>query len=208
MITLHHLNFSRSTRVIWLLEEIGIEYNLVAHQRGADFRAPPALKAVHPLGKAPVIEDGDLKLAESGAILRYIDSHYADGRFSPTEGSQDGAVHDEWLQYVESSAALPIMMLMIGGMAGGLPEGLAGFAQPELQKTLDYIERSVAAGPYLMGDQFTLADIQMSYMLDLADSAGMLTGRDGLKTYLERAKARPAFAKAVEVGGPMAYPRQ
>ena len=161
MLTLHHLNYSRSIRVIWLLEELGIEYDLVKYERDANFRAPPELKAIHPLGKAPVLVDGDLTLAESAPILAYIDERYGERRFSPPIDSDAAAVHDEWLQYVESSAALPIMMTSLGKRMGGLPDGLAKFTGPEVTKTLDYIGAGVGEGPYLMGEQLMLADIQM-----------------------------------------------
>lgn len=176
MITVHHLNFSRSSRVLWLLEELGLDYELISYRRDAGFRAPPELKAVHPLGKAPVIEDGDLVLAESAAILAYINATYGAGRLAPPAGTRDAAVHDEWLQYSESSAGFPIMMTLIGGMTGGLPDGLRGFTAPELARTLDYLEQGVAPGPYLMGDAFTLADIQLSYLLASAEHAGLLGG--------------------------------
>jgi glutathione S-transferase len=170
-------------------------------------RAPPSLKDVHPLGKAPVIEDGNLTLAESAVILRYIDDTYGEGRFAPRPDTPDAVIHDEWLHYAESSAALPIMITLLGGMTGGLPEGLKAFTQPELAKTLDYIEAGLTPGPFLMGESFTLADIQMSYLLLLAESTGLLNGHPALGEYLRRLEARPAFAKAVEVGGPAARSR-
>ncbi|MGI4747894.1 MAG: glutathione S-transferase family protein [Janthinobacterium lividum] len=207
MITVHHLNFSRSTRILWLLEELGLAYRLVAYRRDAGFRAPSELKAVHPLGKAPIIEDGDLKLAESAAILRYIDDRYGTGEFSPPAGSDEAAVHDEWLHYAESSAGLPIMITLIGSMTGGLPPSVEAFTRPELTATLDYISKAVTPGPYLMGEQFTLADIQMSYLLEMARYVNLLGNHPELVTYLDRIEARPAFARAVEAGGPMAPPK-
>lgn len=203
MITLHHLNYSRSFRVLWLLEELGTPYELVTYQRDANFRAPETLKAVHPLGKAPVIQDDVLTLAESSAILAYIDARYGHGRFSPAAGSPAAAVHDEWLQYVESSAAFPIMMALIGGKMGGLPDGLAAFTQPEVAKALDYIAAGVAGRSFLMGDEPMLADIQMSYLLASAQGAGLLAGYPAIADYYGRLQARPAFAKAVGIGGPM-----
>jgi len=207
MITLHHLNFSRSTRVLWLLEELGIDYDLVRYQRTAGFRAPDTLKAVHPLGKAPVLQDDDLTLAESASILSYLATRYGDGDFLPPAGTAESAIHDEWLQYAESSAGLPIMMTLLGGMMGGLPDGLRGFSDGELKKTFDYIDARLAAGgPYLMGETFMIADIQLAYMIDVAESAGLLGGYPALGAYLETLKARPALAKAIEIGGPM-HPR-
>lgn len=208
MLTLHHLNYSRSTRVLWLLEELGIEYDLVKYERDANFRAPAALRAIHPLGKAPVLVDGDLTLAESATILSYIDRTYGEGRFAPAADTPEGAIHDEWLQYVESSAALPIMMTAIGGMMGGLPDGLAAFVKHEVKKTLDYIAARVSQGPYLMGQDLTLADIQMCYLLETAQAAGLLADQPEVTAYFERLKARPAFAAATEIGGPLSPPRR
>jgi len=208
MLTLHHLNYSRSIRVIWLLEELGIEYDLVKYERDANFRAPPELKAIHPLGKAPVLVDGDLTLAESAPILAYIDERYGERRFSPPIDSDAAAVHDEWLQYVESSAALPIMMTSLGKRMGGLPDGLAKFTGPEVTKALDYIGTGVGDGPYLMGEQLMLADIQMCYILAIAESAGLLGDHPDVAAYLDRLRARPAFVAATEIGGPLMAPRR
>ncbi|MEG3082199.1 glutathione S-transferase [Sphingomonas sp. PB2P12] len=208
MLTLHHLNYSRSIRVLWLLEELGIEYDLVKYERDANFRAPPELKAIHPLGKAPVLVDGDLTLAESAPILSYIDARYGDRRFSPPIETDGAAIHDEWLQYVESSAALPIMMTMFGKRMGGLPDGLTKFTGPEVTKTLDYIGTGVGDGPYLMGEQLMLADIQMSYMLAIAESSGLLADHPDVAAYLDRLRARPAFIAATEIGGPLMAPRR
>ena len=208
MLTLHHLNYSRSIRVIWLLEELGIEYDLVKYERDANFRAPPELKAIHPLGKAPVLVDDDLTLAESAPILAYIDERYGERRFSPPIDSDAAAVHDEWLQYVESSAALPIMMTSLGKRMGGLPDGLAKFTGPEVTKTLDYIGAGVGDGPYLMGEQLMLADIQMCYILAIAESAGLLGDDPDVAAYLDRLRARPAFVAATEIGGPLMAPRR
>jgi glutathione S-transferase len=203
MITVHHLNFSRSSRVLWLLEELGLDYQLVRYQRDAAFRAPPSLEAIHPLGKAPVIQDGDLVLAESSTILAYVNERHGGGRFSPPVGSDAAAIHDEWLQYVEGSAAFPVMMTLIGGMTGGLPEGLQTFVGPSVAKTMAYIASGATPGPYLMGEAFTLADIQMSYLLVMAERVGLLEAYPTIAAYLKRLEARPAFAKAVEMGGPM-----
>lgn len=206
MITVHHLNFSRSTRVLWLMAELGVEYQLVRHERDQNFRAPASLKAVHPLGKAPVLQDDDLTIAESASILAYVNTRYGDGRLAPATGTVEAAVHDEWLQYVESSAAFPIMMTLIGGMTGGLPVKLAGFAQDGVARTLDFIASRLGNGAYLMGDELMIADIQMGYMVAIADYAGLLGDRRILSAYLGQLMARPALAEALEVGGPMVPP--
>ncbi len=189
------------------MEELGLPYELVKYQRGANFRAPETLKSVHPLGKAPVIVDDGFVLAESAVILSYINDRYGEGRFAPKAGTQKRVLHDEWLQYVESSAAFPIMLTLIGAMTGGLSGGLQGFAGPELAKTLDYIAIAVKHGPYIMGDGFTIADIQFSYPLANASEAGLLKSHQPVRDYLARLFQRPAYQKAFDIGGPMAPPR-
>ena len=203
MLTLHHLETSRSSRAIWLLEELGVDYELVTHQRNAQRRAPPELKAVHPLGKAPTIVDGDLVLTESATILRYIAEYYGDGRFMPPAGTSARAIHDEWLDYAESSLMMPLMINLMGRMTGGLPEALQGFAKPELDKALDYIAAGVGEGPFLMGHMLTLADMQMSYCLAMAEAGGFLEGRPVLAAYWQRLQNQPGFKRTVEIGGPL-----
>lgn len=206
MITLHHLTFSRSIRVIWLLEELSLNYRLIIHERDAHLRAPASLKAVHALGKAPVINDGGLVIAESSAILRHIDKHHGGSRFSPSPEGVGGTVHDEWLQYSESSAAMPILLNLIGNMVGGLTPGLLAFVNPELEKTMDYIASALTPGPYLIGDSLTLADIQLSYLLWIANAHGITGNRPAIRNYLARLEARPAQIKAVRIGGPIVHP--
>jgi glutathione S-transferase len=206
MITLHHLRFSRSTRILWLLEELGLDYDLIIHDRDRNFRAPADLKAIHPLGKAPILIDDALVLAESGTILRYIEQRYGDGRLVPFAGTPDRAIHDEWLDFVESSAGLPVMITLLGGMTGGLPAGLAGFTAPELAKVLDYVTDRLDGRSFLMGEQLTLADIQMSYLLAALANAGQLADRPAITAYLERLMTQPAMVRALERGGAMTPP--
>ena len=207
MITLHHLVFSRSTRVLWALEELGIPYQLVVHQRDATFRAPPELAAIHPLGRAPVIVDDGLTIAESGAILAHLNDRHGGGRLAPEPGSDARAIHDQWLHYAEGSAAFPILLTLVGGMIGGLQPGLAQMVDPERDKTLAYISDRVADGPWLLGSQFTIADIHLGFLIDLADGGGLLADYPHLKDYLSRLRARPAYEKAIAIGGPVFPPR-
>jgi glutathione S-transferase len=203
MITVHHLNYSRSTRPIWLLEELGLPYKLVKYERDANGRAPDSLRAIHPLGKAPVMVDGDLVLAESSAILTYINDHLGGGRFAPKADTDKRFIHDEWLQYVESSAAFPIALTVIGGSLGGLSDRLKRFAEPEVANTLNYISSALTKGPFIMGEGFTIADIQFTFPLEVAKSASLLADYAILRNYLKRLAERPAYQKAIEVGGPM-----
>jgi glutathione S-transferase len=206
MITLHHLAYSRSTRILWALEELGIPYEIIMYQRDESFRAPPELAAVHPLGKAPVLVDDGLTIAESGAILAHLNDRHGGGRLAPVPGTDARALHDEWLHYVEGSAAFPIMLTLIGGMVGGLQEGLSRFVIPERAKTLAYIAERIGDGPWLLGAEFTIADIHLAYLIELADSAGLLAEYPQLRDYVARFKARPAYQKAVALGGPVVPP--
>jgi glutathione S-transferase len=207
MITVHHLSFSRSTRILWLLEELGQPYDIVKYPRDENFRAPPALAAIHPMGKAPVIQDGALILGESAVILDYINSRYGKGRFAPPAGSDEWYLHNEWLQYVESTAALPIMATRIGAIAGGMSEAMQKFFTPLLARTLNHMTRGIT-GRYMMGDALMLADMQMIYLLAVADSSGMLANQPDLAAYLGRLYERPALRKAIEIGGPMMPPKK
>jgi len=208
MLTLHHLAFSRSLRVLWLLEELGVEYDLVSYDRTEAFRAPPELANVHPLGKAPVIVDDGLTLAESATILRYIDGKYGTGALMPAPGTDARAHAEGWLDYAESSAALPIMITLLGKRTGGLNDQLQAFAGKELAATLSYIAAGIGAGPFLMGEQLTLADIQISYLLAVADKAGMLEDQPIVTAYLARLQQQPGFLRAVARGGPMVPPNR
>ena len=202
MIVLHHLAYSRGTRILWLLEELKLDYKMVRHERDEHFKAPAALVAVHPLGKSPVIVDGPLVLGESAVILRYINERYGGGRYTPPAGSDDYFRHEEWLQYVESTAAFPIMSARIGAVTGGLPDKMQEFFAPVLARTLDHIQAAVQPG-YLTGPELMLADIQIVYLLEVAERTGLLAERPEIGAYLARLKKREAFRKAIEVGGPM-----
>jgi glutathione S-transferase len=207
VITVHHLNFSRSSRILIVLEELDLKYRLVAYERDPAFRAPVSLSSVHPLGRAPVIQDGDLVLAESAVILTHINDRHGGGRLAPPIGSDDRARHDEWLHYAEGSAALPLIVSLMHKMLGGVSEGVLQYVQPELRKALGHLVKGIGQGPYLLGEKLSLADIQLSYLLDLGRGAHLLDEHPELVTYLNRLFARPAFVRALQIGGPMAPPR-
>lgn len=205
MLTLHHLLTSRSSRIIWLLEALGIKYELVTHRRDANMRAQADLAAIHPLGKAPTIVDGDLVLIESATILRYIAEHYGNGRFMPPAGTKARAKHDEWLDYAESSLMMPVI-LKLSSLMGGGTSSLVDFAAPEFEKAMDHVAGGVTPGPFLMGAELTLADMQLSYCLSLMESAGLLQNRPAVQAYWQRLQAEPSFKRAIEIGGPMVSP--
>lgn len=198
MVTVYHLNESRSTRVLWLLEELDVPYQVVRFQRDATRRAPPELAQVHPLGKAPVIQDGDLVLAESGAIAEYLVERHGGGRLAPRPDTAAWALYLHWLHFAEGSAMLPLLLelfLGIGLIPGGKEGALAGFVAAELAKQLDYVERELGEKEHLLG-AFTAADVMMGFPLELAERQGHLAGRPRLVAYVERLRARPAYQRA------------
>jgi glutathione S-transferase len=219
MITVHHLNNSRSQRVLWLLEELGVPYEIRRYERDAKtMLAPPALKQVHPLGKSPVITDGDITVAETGAIVEYLLDTYDDkGALRPVAGSAARRRFTYWLHYAEGSAMTPLLLALVFGRVASAPmpffvrpvaRGIAAgamksFVQPQIDLHLDYMEAELAAAPWFAGDKFSAADIQMSFPLEAAASRGGLDGRrKQLMAFLERIHARPASKRALEAGGP------
>lgn len=208
MIVLHHLNHSRSTRILWMLEEIGLPYRLVAHERLPGLRAPPALRALHPAGKAPVIEDDGLVLAESSVILAYLDDRYGGGRLAPPFGTPDRARHDEWLHFVEGTAVLPLMIGFYGDLTGGLSPIMQKIRDAEAKAVLDRIEQAVTTKAFLTSDRLTLADIQISWLIEFAFDRGLLAEYPAISVYRERLLALPAYVRALEVGGPVMLPKR
>lgn len=218
MITVHHLNHSRSHRVLWMLEELELLYELKRYERDPKtMLAPPELKAVHPLGKSPVITDGDLTLAESAAILEYLLERYANGRLMPAQGSDDYRRFRYWMHYAEGSAMPPLLLkLVFDRVASGpmpffikpVARAIANgahkaFIGPQLKTHLDYMEAELEKSPWFAGDSFSAADIQMSFPLEAARSrAGLDQSRPRLLAFLERIQQRPAYQRAVERGGP------
>ena len=216
-ILVHHLNNSRSQRVLWLLEELGLPYELRRYQRDPQtMLAPPELRAVHPLGKSPVIEDDGLKLAESGAILEYLATRYGEGRLVPAAGTPERLRYTYWMHFAEGSAMPPLLMKLVFKRieSGPMPffvrpvaRGIArrmldGFVEPNIARNLDYMEGELAAWPWFAGADFTAADIQMSFPLEAAAARGGLdAGRPKLTGFLERIHARPAYLRALEKGG-------
>lgn len=207
MIVVHHLNHSRSSRVLWLLEEIGVDYRIVHHEREPGFRAPKSLRAIHPLGRAPVVElDGDI-VAESAVILAEIHARAGAGRFAPARGTPDYLAHEEWLHFAESSAAGPLMTLLYGRLAGGIDGVLGKIVGHNVRVVLDQLERGLQNRSYLLGEALTLADIQTAYLVELADYLDLLGDRSVLLAYRDRYRSRPGFERAIVVGGPVVPPK-
>ncbi|MGO8915338.1 MAG: glutathione S-transferase [Stellaceae bacterium] len=217
MITVHHLNNSRSQRVLWLLEELGVPYEIKRYQRDPQtMLAPASLRAVHPLGKSPVITDDGVTIAESGAIVEYLVERYGAGRFAPPVGTPERLRYSYWLHYAEGSAMPPLLMKLIftrlksGKMpffirpvARGIADRtLAGFIEPQLKLHLDYMEAELGKSAWFAGPEFTAADIQMSFPLEAAASRGGLDEkRPRLMDFLKRIHARLAYQRALERGG-------
>ncbi|AYC33623.1 glutathione S-transferase [Pseudomonas cavernae] len=218
MIVVHHLNNSRSQRVLWLLEELGLPYEIKHYQRDPrTMLAPPALRAVHPLGKSPVISDGELTLAESGAILEYLVERYGNGQLQPAAGTPERLRYRYWLHYAEGSAMPPLLLKLVFDRIeqGPLPffirpiaKAIAGkakssFIQPQINQHLDYLEGELGKSPWFTGEAFSAADIQMSFPLEAAQARGGLNAsRPKLNDFLQRIHARPAYQRALEKGGP------
>ncbi len=218
MLTVHHLNNSRSQRVLWLLEELGLEYEIKHYQRDAKtMLAPPELRAVHPLGKSPVLTDGKTVVAESGAIVEYLVERHGGGRMVPARSSPDHLRYVYFLHYAEGSAMPPLLLKLIFDKIGSTPvpffvkpiiKGIvgkvsAGFISPQLKLHLDFLESELSARPWFAGDDFSAADIQMSFPIEAAaQRAGVDASRPRLMDFLQRIHSRPAYRRALERGGP------
>jgi glutathione S-transferase len=216
MLTVHHLNNSRSQRVLWLLEELGVPYNMVRYQRLPDMRAPPELRAIHPLGKSPVITDNGNTLAESGAIVEYLIDTYGQGRLIPSPHTPARLRYTYWLHYAEGSAMPPLLLkLLFTVMPKRAPallrpivrkvstQVLTALVNPQLKQHMAYWEAELSKSQWFAGDEFTAADIQMSFPLEAAAArAGLEQGHPKAVAFLERIHARPAYQRALEKGGP------
>ncbi len=201
MITVHHLNESRSQRVLWLLEELGLDYEIRYYQRDARTRlAPPELKAVHPLGKSPVLEDDGLLLIESGAIVDHLIRRHGGGRLQPAADSPDFDRYQQWLHYAEGSAMLPLMLNLYVGRLGEAGAPLQPRIDSELANHLGFVDRSLSDRPWLLGDEFSGADVQMSFVGEAA--RGLRKSYADLDAWVHRFQQRPAYQRALERGGP------
>ncbi len=220
MVTVHHLNNSRSQRVLWLLEELGVEYDVVRYERDPKTMfAPASLRVVHPLGKSPVITDGATTVAESGAIIEYLVDRYGDGRLIPARESPDRLRYTYWLHYAEGSA-MPLLLLklvfrrlpmsvpaLIRPVARAISKGAATrLIDPQLAVHVKAMEGELAKSTWFAGADFTAADIQMSFVVEAVAARGG-DAAPGLAAFLARIHARPAYARALERGGPFELAR-
>jgi glutathione S-transferase len=221
MITVHHLNNSRSQRVLWLLEELGVPYEIKKYQRDPKtMLAPETLRAVHPLGKSPVITDGDVTVAESGAIVEYLIEHYGQGPLVPPSGTEERRRYTYWLHFAEGSAMPPLLLKLIfdriesGPMpffakpvARGIARKVKGLTvEPNLKRQLDFMEAELGKSEWFAGNDFSAADIQMSFPVEAAaQRAGLDASRPKLMNFLKKIHARPAYRRALERGGPYSF---
>ena len=202
MIEVHHLNASRSRRITWLLEELGQEYKVIGYQRDATTNlAPPELKAIHPLGKAPVIRDGGQVLIESGAIIEYLVRRYGNGRFAPAMGTPDYNRYIQFLHYAEGSAMLPLMLRLYVGRLGDAGQPLKPRIDSEMANHLGWLDSELDGRDYFVGTDLTGADVQLSFV---AQIAARFAGREAyprLTGFVDRIEARPAYQRAMAKSG-------
>ncbi|QQC66502.1 glutathione S-transferase family protein [Paraburkholderia ginsengisoli] len=217
MLTVHHLNNSRSQRVLWLLEELGVPYEIKRYERDPKtMLAPPELRAVHPLGKSPVITDDGLTIAESGAIVEYLVDKYGEGRLAPARGTPERLRYTYWLHYAEGSAMPPLLLKLVAQRIAGAPMPFfakpiarkiaatlqSSFVDPQLKLHLGYIDKELSATGWFVGNDFTAADVQMSFPLEAAMARGGMNGQiPAIAGLLKRIHARPAYQRALERGG-------
>ncbi|WP_020406129.1 glutathione S-transferase family protein [Hahella ganghwensis] len=220
MIVLHHLNNSRSQRILWMLEELEIPYDLKRYERDPKtILAPPSLRKVHPLGKSPVITDGDATLAESGAIIEYLGQTYGDGRMIPAVGSADYRQYVYWMHYAEGSLMPPLLLRLVFEKIKTNPvpffvkpivrkiadETTRQFIGPQIKIHFDYVEAYLEQHEWMAGATITGADIQMSFPLEASVARGVAAGYPNIRQYVERFQARPAYQRALAAGGDYDY---
>ena len=228
MITVHHLNNSRSQRVLWLIEELGLPYEIKKYERDAQtLLAPPELRKVHPLGKSPVITDdaggaggGPVTVAESGAIIEYLLERYGNGRLAPAIGSPERLEWRYWMHFAEGTAMSPLLMklvferikttkmpFLVKPVARGIANKVLGLmVEPNLTRQLDFMEAELGKHEWFAGAEFSAADVQMSFPVEAsAQRAGLNASRPKLMAFLKRIHARPAYRRALERGGPYSF---
>ncbi len=205
MITVHHLNDSRSQRILWLLEELGLPYEIKHYKRMETRLAPPELKAIHPLGKSPVITDKGRTIFESGAIIDYIIRRHGSGRLQPDPATPAYDDYQMWMHYAEGSAMLPLMLNLYVSRLGDDGAALHPRIESEIANHLGYLDAHLKGRDFLLGKEFTGADIQMSFIGEIAQAYGKRAAFPNLDAWTKRLHARPAYKKALEKGGPYRF---
>jgi glutathione S-transferase len=206
MIVVHHLNDSRSQRVLWLLEELSLPYEIKQYQRNKETRlAPPELMAVHPLGKSPVITDNGRTIHESGAIVDYLLRRYSGGKLRPDATSADYEAHQQWLHYAEGSAMLPFLLKLYVSRLGDAGAPLSARIESEIALHLGFVNQALAGKEWLVGDHLTGADIMMSFVGEIAGARTSRAAYPQVDAWVKRFQARPAYREAVKRGGPYTF---
>lgn len=220
MITVHHLNNSRSQRILWLLEELGLEYKIEKYQRDpVTMLAPPSLKKVHPLGKSPVITDDDKLVAESGTIIDYLVTNYSNGEMVPAHNSDEYWQYSYWLNFAEGSLAPPLLLnlvmqkikqnakpFFVKFIANQIvAKVMASFVSPNIHRNYAFVNEHLKNNLWFTGDKFTGADIQMSFPLETGAARGLANNYQYILDYVQRIHARPAYQQALEKGGKYDY---
>ena len=201
-VTVHHLNNSRSQRILWLLEELNTDYDIVPYQRDAETNlAPPELKQVHPLGKSPLIEDNGLQVAESGAIIQYLCERHGGGSWLPEADTEDHVRHLEWMQFGESSFFVPVMLKLYTGRLGEAAAALAPRIDEQLAAHIQFAEENISDDLHFVGNDWTAADVMMSFPAEIAIMQGYCDKAPKLARFVEAIHARPAWQRARERGG-------
>ncbi len=216
MLTVHHLDNSRSQRILWMLEELGVDYEIVEYRRNKEtMLAPPALRAVHPLGKSPVVTDGDFTLAESGAILEYLVERYGNGRFVPPRDTAEYLRYRYWMHYAEGSAMPPLLLKLVASRIASakvpffvkpITRKIAGsleseFVDPQLKLHFGYIASELEATGWFAGSEFTAADVQMSFPVEAGAKRAGAQSHPSIRAFVDRIQARPAYQRALKRGG-------
>jgi glutathione S-transferase len=202
MIKVHHLNNSRSQRILWLLEELQLDYEIISYQRDQKTRlAPSELFAIHPLGKSPVIEDDYLKLHESGAITDYLIHAHGEGRMAPKVDTDQHARYREWLHYSEGSAMLPLLLHLYTSRLGEASKPLEPRISGETDNHFTFMNNHMKGREFFVGEELTGADIMMSFPIEIAMARGFLQQYDALLSFLERIQLRPSYQAALKKGG-------
>ena len=219
MIKIHHLEDSRSQRILWLLEELGLDYEVIRYERDPETRlAPDALRTVHPLGKSPILEEDDIIVAETGAIIEYVIETHGGGRLKPAKGTPEARAWTYWMHYAEGSAMPPLLMKLVFQMlpqnANALVRPMVkaiasrtqdSFIDPRVREHVEFWDSSLAPTGWFAGDAFTAADIIMSFPLEAAADRSIAGQYPNISGFLTRIHERPAYQRALERGGPYAY---